>query len=55
MNFCTNMLAESWPGTTVARATRHDRRSQGGVFGLGLLESYRGIIPMNSGKPEAGR
>ncbi|HEX5223403.1 MAG TPA: hypothetical protein VFZ59_27835 [Verrucomicrobiae bacterium] len=48
-----NISATSWPKTSVAKATRHDRATLGGEFGQGRLvtQSRYGLIP----NPDPGK
>jgi hypothetical protein len=51
-----NILVPVGPTMSVAKAIRHERSSQGGVFSLGLSIWYRGQkTAVNLDKPEVSR
>jgi hypothetical protein len=56
MRTCMNISTVIWPTTSIAKATRHSRLSQGCAFSLGLSRSYKGQVPeTNLDTPEVSR
>jgi hypothetical protein len=55
MKTCMNITAKSWPTTSVAKATRHNRLNQGCAFNLGLSIAYGGQPEINMDRIEVSR